>query len=146
MENIAIKQSLDHISICICTYKRPELLSRLLKSISGLETREKFAYSVVIVDNDSEKTGQKIFEDCKRSLNFKMSYFNEKTKNISLARNKSVKNSSGNLIAFIDDDEFPDKNWLINLYDALVDSGADGILGPVLPHFQNTLSIRLLQK
>ena len=38
MENIAIKQSLDHISICICTYKRSEMLERLLHRLEEQET------------------------------------------------------------------------------------------------------------
>jgi hypothetical protein len=39
------------------------------------------------------------------------------------------------MIAFIDDDVFPDEKWLINLYRVLHDSTASGVLGPVRPHF-----------
>ena len=41
-----------HISICICSYKRPEMLRKLLGELRGLETRDRFTFSVVISDND----------------------------------------------------------------------------------------------
>lgn len=41
-----------HISVCICTFKRPSLLLRLLKELAGQETQGLFTYSIVVVDND----------------------------------------------------------------------------------------------
>lgn len=41
----------------------------------------------------------------------------------------------GELIAFIDDDEFPDPNWLVEHAHCLERHSADGVLGPVIPHF-----------
>ena len=34
--------------------------------------------------------------------------------NIALARNKAIENAKGDFIAFIDDDEFPLDQWLLN--------------------------------
>jgi len=42
------------------------------------------------------------------------------------------------LIAFIDDDECPDQYWLVNLFKAHNEFNVDGILGPVLPHYETT--------
>ena len=64
-------------------------------------------------------------------------YCTESQQNIPLARNKAVENAEGDLIAFIDDDEFPIKRWLLTLFEALNKYGADGVLGPVKPHFEN---------
>jgi GT2 family glycosyltransferase len=44
--------------------------------------------------------------------------------------------AAGELVAFVDDDEEPLSNWLCTLYETLVTSGADGVLGPVFPRFQ----------
>src|SRR5438105_4034195 len=41
-----------HISICICTYKRPQLLERLLESLSQQQAEEAFHLSIVVADND----------------------------------------------------------------------------------------------
>ena len=38
-------------------------------------------------------------------------------------------------MGFIDDDEFPENVWLLNLYKSLLRFGVDGVLGPVKPHY-----------
>jgi glycosyltransferase involved in cell wall biosynthesis len=58
--------------------------------------------------------------------------------NIALARNKAVESSQGDFVAFIDDDEYPAANWLVELYKAIQEHGSDGILGPVLPDYERT--------
>ena len=44
---------------------------------------------------------------------------------------------SGDYIAFIDDDEIPEKRWLRTLFAARERYGADGVLGPVKPLFED---------
>ena len=64
-------------------------------------------------------------------------YENEPVQNISLARNRAVLLSRGEYVAFIDDDEFPQKYWLYNHFQMIKKTGADGVLGPVIPHFES---------
>jgi GT2 family glycosyltransferase len=47
-----------------------------------------------------------------------------------------VKNAKGEYIAFIDDDELPSENWLLGLLKTIIQSGATGVLGPVLPCYK----------
>jgi glycosyltransferase involved in cell wall biosynthesis len=68
--------------------------------------------------------------------NLEVEYSVEPQQNIALARNKAVQNAKGDFIAFIDDDEFPDHDWLLNLYWAYNENKVDGVLGPVKPVFQ----------
>jgi succinoglycan biosynthesis protein ExoM len=126
----------DHISVCICTYKRPPLLRQLLRELQHQVTDDLFTYSIVVVDNDFEQSARDTTESFKGRSLIEMEYLNEPRQNIALARNKAVENAQGDLIAFIDDDEFPEPAWLLNLYKALVRSGAAGVLGPVKPHFE----------
>jgi cellulose synthase/poly-beta-1,6-N-acetylglucosamine synthase-like glycosyltransferase len=63
-------------------------------------------------------------------------YCVEERQNISLARNMAIENAHGELVAFIDDDEFPTQSWLLTLFKALEKHKADGVLGPVKPHFE----------
>ncbi len=127
-----------HISICISTYKRPLLLERLLHKIFILRTDGLFSYSVVVVDNDALESAREVALKAMSHAPYEIHYYVEPEKNISLARNLLVKNSTGDMVAFIDDDEFPDENWLLLHYSAILDSEADGVLGPVLPHFDST--------
>ncbi|MGH9426337.1 MAG: glycosyltransferase, partial [Terriglobia bacterium] len=61
----------------------------------------------------------------------------EPSQNIALARNKAIENSTGDFVAFIDDDEFPSQNWLLTLFETLSKHRVDGVLGPVKPYFEN---------
>lgn len=112
------------------------MLSRLISELQNQTTENLFTYSVVIVDNDVNKSAQVTVSDWKQKSAIHIEYFCEPDQNIALARNKALANSKGNLIAFIDDDEFPERTWLFNLFKALKNYGADGILGPVIPHFE----------
>jgi hypothetical protein len=44
--------------------------------------------------------------------------------------------AEGDYLAFIDDDEFPAANWLLLLFTTCREYKADGVLGPVLRHFE----------
>ncbi len=126
-----------HISVCICTYKRPAFLQRLLNALRRQETGGSFTYSIVISDNDPLRSGEPVASDFAASSNLVVKYSVEPQQSIALARNNAVKNATGDYIAFIDDDEFPENTWLQALYSACRRYGADGVLGPVKPSYEN---------
>ncbi len=126
-----------HISVCICTFKRAELLKQLLDKLNDQQTGGLFTFSVVIADNDKLRSAESVVAEFSRTARSPVIYCSEPQQNIAMARNKALQNATGDLIAFIDDDEFPADGWLCNLvktYDAF---GVAGVLGPVKPFFQN---------
>jgi succinoglycan biosynthesis protein ExoM len=125
-----------HISICVCTFKRPRLLARLLEQLNTQKTDGVFSYSVVVVDNDDQESGRSAVESARTSAKYAIEYDVEPQRSISHARNRSVRNATGDLVAFIDDDEFPDDAWLLTHLKTLLSTKADGVLGPVKPHFE----------
>lgn len=130
-----MSSALKHITVCICTYKRPKYLAKLLTELSNQKTEQLFKYSVVVVDNDHIQSAASIVEALSGELKIDIDYCVEPEQNISLARNKAVEKAKGDFIAFIDDDEFPINDWLLNLYKAYYKYEVDGVLGPVVPHF-----------
>jgi glycosyltransferase involved in cell wall biosynthesis len=112
------------------------MLENLLFVLQNQETKELFEYSILIVDNDSDGSAKNIVDLWMSKSKIKILYYNEPDQNIALARNKAVNNSFGEYIAFIDDDEFPINRWLLNLLETCKKYKADGILGPVFPHFE----------
>ena len=124
-----------HISVCICTYKRADFLKRLLVELDRQDTRGLFTYSIVVVDNDHLRSAEPILADFGAASPIAARYCVEPQRNIARARNKAVENASGDFVAFIDDDEFPTKQWLLDLFKTLTEYKADGVLGPVKPHF-----------
>lgn len=130
--------NMQHICVCICTYKRPELLERLLADLETQETAGLFSFSIVVVDNDAGESAREVVSAFARRTNRTVVYDIEPQQNISLARNRAVRNSVGDYIAFFDDDQFPQRDWLLSLYEAQKAYRADGILGPVKPHYDQT--------
>jgi glycosyltransferase involved in cell wall biosynthesis len=132
-----MKDAPQHISVCICTYKRPQLLGRLLAELLRQETRGLITFSIVVVDNDRLKSAEAVVQEFAASSSFPIHYCVEPQQNISLARNRALENATGDFLAFIDDDEFPTPRWLLTLFEALNQYGVDGVLGPVKPHFDD---------
>lgn len=124
-----------HISVCVCTYKRPHLLARLLHELGHQDTGGVITYSIVVADNDYLQSARQVASDFAATSNIPIRYCVEPRQNIALARNKALENASGDFIAFIDDDEIPTKRWLLTLFEACNEYDADGVLGPVKPHF-----------
>jgi glycosyltransferase involved in cell wall biosynthesis len=130
---------LDQISVCICTYKRPQMLAHLLNELERQVTENLFTYSAVVVDNDADKSAKETVEFWQSKSSFPIDYFNEPEQNIALARNKAVENAEGNYVAFIDDDEYPVADWLLHLYKTVLSFKVDGVLGPVKPHYPDNV-------
>jgi len=124
-----------HISVCICTYKRPLLLKRLLDELARQQTNGLFTYSIVVADNDQAKSAEDTIREFRLTNEIPVKYCNEPRQSIALARNTVVENAEGDFLAFIDDDEFPCSEWLLILATTCKKYGVDGVLGPVKRHF-----------
>jgi succinoglycan biosynthesis protein ExoM len=127
-----------HINVCICTYKRPRLLERLLRELNEQETDGLFTYSIVVADNDPLQSAEPVICTFSASSPIPIKYCAQPEQNISLTRNKAIENGQGEYVAFIDDDEFPVKRWLVDLYTTCQQYHVEGVLGPVKRHFDVT--------
>ncbi len=133
--NPLAKSVVPHICVCVCTYQRPELLGRLLRGIVSQKTDDLFSYSVVVVDNDQRQSAESVVSGFTDNHSLTIRYCVEPRQSIALARNKAIENASGDFIALIDDDEFPEPNWLLELFKACNGRRVSGVLGPVKRHF-----------
>jgi succinoglycan biosynthesis protein ExoM len=133
-----MSKALPHICVCICTFKRPTLLRRLLRELNGQDTGESFTFSILVIDNDQVESARGVVENFSGTSALPVSYHVEPRQSIASARNRAVRQASGDFLAFIDDDEFPIKRWLLTLFEACLKYRVDGVLGPVTPHFDQT--------
>lgn len=120
------------ICVCICTYKRPHLLERLLDELA-VQRQGEFTCSVVVVDNDRAESARDVVAGFRSRTTLQVKYCVERERNIALARNKALSEAEGDFVAFIDDDEVPAPDWLAAMLTAWKAYRADGILGPVRP-------------
>jgi succinoglycan biosynthesis protein ExoM len=125
-----------HISVCICTYQRSRYLAYLLERLAQEETGGQFTHSVLVVDNDRDRSAESLVKTFAKSSPVEVQYSVEPRQSIALARNMAVKNARGDFIVFIDDDEFPAEQWLKKLFTECVERGVDGVLGPVKPYYE----------
>jgi len=121
------------ISVCLCTFRRPEPLLRLLRSLRHLDPATP-RYEVIVVDNDARATAEPAIRQA-RAEGLQLQYLVEPVRSIARARNRSLEPASGEYVAFIDDDEEAEPQWLVQLWGEVIRHGADGGLGPVLPKF-----------
>jgi len=128
--------AIPHISVCVCSYRRPMLLRRLLLKLNNQATEGLFTYSIVIADNDCERSGGPVVAKMSSFCKVPVRYCVEPRRNIALARNKAIENAEGAYVALIDDDEFPEPTWLLTLYLTLCEYRVDGVLGAVRRHFE----------
>ena len=127
-----------HISVCICTYRRPEVLRHLLLDLADQKTQGLFTYSVVVVDNDRAQSAKAVVMDVAENSRIPIVYCVEAAQSIARARNLAIERADGDFVAFIDDDERPISEWLLALLKLCTERGVDGVLGPVKPHFDST--------
>lgn len=129
------------ISICISTYKRPEGISRLLNALNKLDFNKHGAPDIelIVVDNDSLASAREVCENFRSISRWKLIYEVEVQQGVSYARNRTVElaTKEADYIAFIDDDEVPDPNWLDELLIAQEEYSADVVSGPVYPLFDD---------
>jgi len=128
---------LKSISVCVCTFRRPGLLGRLLQELGRQETNGRFKYSIVVADNDVKQSAKGTVQEFAKISPLSIVYCTEPNQNIALARNRALASAEGEFIAFIDDDEYPDRKWLGNLLETCESTGVDGVLGPVIPVFES---------
>ena len=117
--------------IGIITYKRPDNLKNCIQSL--LKQICEIKYDIIVVDNDKEQSAKRIVQ----SFNVEnILYQVEEVKGIPYARNKVVKliMDKYKYLAFIDDDEIANVDWLENLYKTIIEYDVDVVSGPVYAH------------
>ena len=120
------------LAIGLCTYKRPLMLKLCLQSLFRMAKPDGPELCIIIADNDPEGSAQQIVNEFNAMNLIPVHYNIEKNKGIPFARN-NILNCAKVLeisdLAFIDDDEFVDANWLISLWNHYTSNQVDVVWG-----------------
>jgi glycosyltransferase involved in cell wall biosynthesis len=101
------------VSVVVCTYNRAELLRDTLASLKAQETGDGFRYDVVIVDNGSTDDTPRVIEEASgSSAAVVLRGVREPKPGVAAARNRGIRESSGEWVAFFDDDQVAEPSWL----------------------------------
>ena len=125
------------LSICVPTYRRPGGLFLLLGALDAQRFGEAPPeIRIVVVDNDETESAREVVDDARSWLRHRIHYRVEKRVGIPQARNAALAAAlASDWIAFIDDDEVPEPDWLDALLRTQRATGADVVTGPSLPRF-----------
>ena len=122
------------IAVAALTCRRPELLSRLLASLENLATPDGCEVFILVVDNAPDMPVRELAESWGRRSGRRLVYALEPEPGIPLARNRALDEAAGlgaDLLAFVDDDEFVEPEWLSRLVAHQGETGAVLVGGPV---------------
>jgi glycosyltransferase involved in cell wall biosynthesis len=119
-----------HITVVICTREHPGMLARCLDSLLAQNYP---GFRILVVDNApvTDATAEVVRSAARRGP---VEYVLEPKAGLSFARNTAVKAAPGQILAWIDDDEVADPNWLAEVARALHEHpDADVISGVIVP-------------
>ena len=118
------------IDLCICSYRRPELLQTLIAVArqTGIAAEE---LRVIVADNTQTGEARDLVARASAQLPLALEYVHAPADNISIARNACLDHAYAPWTAFIDDDEIPAPDWLGMLLAEAERGKWDVVLGPV---------------
>ncbi len=130
------------VAICVITFRRPAMLTALLESVNRLTfTRYHPDVELVVVDNDTQGLAREVCDAVRPTFQWKLHCFEEERRGIPFARNKAIASapSDADFIAFVDDDETVEPDWLDELLHVQEKHNADVVTGPALPRFEGAV-------
>lgn len=123
------------VTVAVLTRCRPHMLASVIRSFAGLKRVSSCQVRFLVVENDHTPACRELVDALGSELRMQaLNYVHEPQIGIPLARNRAAREaiSAGHdLLAFVDDDEVVDENWLINLVEGYRESDAVLLGAPV---------------
>ena len=125
-----------HLAVIVCTFNRHDTLRKTLASMARLTPGRDISFSVVVVDNSEDSNALPLIDEISQTVPYELWAIPAHPPNISIARNAGVAATRSEYVAFIDDDQELDPNWLVALEQALTGSCKDVFFGAVEPVYE----------
>lgn len=129
---------LPRASVVVCTRNRGRVLADSGAALMAIDYPPG-RWEVLIVDNGSTDDTLEVAHAIARGRPDLVRVIEERELGLSATRNAGIRHAQGEIIAFADDDAFPDPEWLRTLAEALVRENAMVVGGAVEPWFQGEL-------
>jgi glucosyl-dolichyl phosphate glucuronosyltransferase len=110
------------------------MLDRMLTHLRDLRMPAGVDWEVLVVNNNCTDHTDAVIARHVGQIPIRRSY--EPQAGISHARNRAVRESRGDIIAWTDDDAFPEPNWIVNILEAMKTFDAEMVFGKVEPQWE----------
>ena len=117
------------VDVLLCTFRRPQVADTLA-SLGMQLLPDGDAMRILVADNDDAPSGRPAVLGAAAHMQREVVYLHAPARNISIARNACLDAAFGDFVAFIDDDETAEPEWLARLLACLERTGADAAFGP----------------
>ena len=112
------------VSVVVCSYNGSRTIRDCLEALQHIEYPN---YEVIIINDGSTDTTEAI------AMEYPFKLISTNNQGLSNARNTGMKAASGEIIAYTDDDAYPDPHWLTYLAHMFLTTSHAAIGGPNLP-------------
>lgn len=123
--------SWPRVSVVVCSYNGVKTIRDTLEALQKLKYSD---YEVIVVDDGSTDGVTAIAKEYEVLV-----ITHRKNQGLSCARNTGLEAATGSIVAYIDDDAYPDPHWLTYLVATFLNGDYAGVGGPNLPPANNGL-------
>ena len=135
---IHLMRSKPTVSVIVCTRNRSQLLEDACQVMLKMEAPGT-SWELLIVDNDSTDDTLDLARGIESEHPERVRTMVEKEVGLSATRNAGIRAAHGQILAFLDDDAFPARDWLAGIAATLDSPRILCAGGPVEPLFQGEL-------
>jgi len=144
-ENTLMK---DSILIAVCTRRRPRMLRRCLESLISINPPENTDVTILAVENDEQAGMKQLVHELAGRSPFPLQHRQETRQGIPFARNRALDaavEGGFDYLAFLDDDEWVEADWLNKLYGYAIEKGGKAVIhGHVVSEFPKEAPAHLI--
>ncbi|HEX6189818.1 MAG TPA: glycosyltransferase [Pyrinomonadaceae bacterium] len=112
------------ISVVVCSYNGARTIRECFEGLRGLKYPN---YEVIVVNDGSKDRTAAITKE------YGFHLINTENRGLSSARNTGAEAAAGEIVAYIDDDAYPDPQWLTYLAATFMSTGHVAVGGPNIP-------------
>jgi glycosyltransferase involved in cell wall biosynthesis len=123
------------VSIVICTYNRAWLLRETLAALQTIDLPDECRTEIIVVDNNSTDDTAAIVAEAARDSRVPLVSLFEPRQGKSFALNTALSHAQGEILAHLDDDVLPSREWLARIVRSFRERDVTFVFGKVLPRW-----------
>lgn len=118
------------ISVIVPVYNAQEHLSDCVDSLLNQSLKSDL-YEIILLNDGSKDQSAKICEKYAKKYS-NIVFIDKKNEGVSKTRNQGIQIAKGDFVAFVDNDDLVEPDYLATLYQSIMQSNADAVFQGIL--------------